>query len=128
MIDSDGLPTFAQDDVKLQFFSDDQSVGNQIDRTIKEFQLSGIIKKGEFSYHFRQRIDLQDENKTITIGATTKGLGVAEDTFYTVRPLTTANLAVENKTMQVYTLDKIPTKSQTIAVFQIGTLSNVKNR
>ncbi len=127
LIDSDGLPTFAQDDVKIQFFSDDQSVGNQIDRTIKESQLSGIIKKGEFSYHFRQRVDLQDENKTITIGATTKGLGVAEDTFYTVRPLTTDNPAVGNKTMQVYTLGKIPTKSQTIAVFQIGTLFDVKN-
>lgn len=126
LVDSDGLPTLAQDDVKLQFFSDDQSVGNQIDRTIKESQLSGIIKKGEFSYHFRQRVDLQDENKTITIGATTKGLGVAEDTFYTVKPFTSDNPIVGNKTMQVYTLDKIPTKSQTIAVFQIGTLLDVQ--
>ncbi|TBR10753.1 MAG: hypothetical protein EPO62_02970 [Candidatus Nitrosotenuis sp.] len=127
LVDSDGLPTFAQNDVKLQFFSDDQSVGNQIDRTIKESQLSGIIKKGEFSYHFRQKVDLQDENKTITIGAATKGLGVSEDTFYTVKPFTSDNPIVGNKTMQVYTLEKIPTKSQTIAVFQIGTLLNVEH-
>lgn len=122
LIDSDGLPTLAQNDVKLQFFSDDQSIGDQIDRNIKESQLSGIIKKGEFSYHFKQKVDIYKENKTIGIGATTKGLGVAIDTFDTVKPITTNNPAVANKTMQVYTLDKIPTKSGTIAVFQIGTL------
>lgn len=122
LIDSDGLPTLAQNDVKLQFFSDDQSIGDQIDRNIKESQLSGIIKKGEFSYHFKQKVDIYKENKTIGIGATTKGLGVAIDTFDTVKPITTNNPAVANKTMQVYTLDKIPTKSSTIAVFQIGTL------
>ncbi|WP_268542922.1 hypothetical protein [Candidatus Nitrosotenuis cloacae] len=122
LIDSDGLPTLAQNDVQLQFFSDDQSIGDQIDRTIKESQLSGIIKKGEFSYHFKQKVDIYKENKTIGVGATTKGLGVAMDTFETVKPITTNNPAVVNKTMQVYTLDKIPTKSSTIAVFQIGTL------
>jgi hypothetical protein len=122
LIDSDGLPTFAQDDIKIQFFSDDQSINDQIDKKMKESQLNGVIKKGEFSYHFTQRIDLSKENKTISIGATTKGLGVAEDTFETVKPLTTNNPIAANKTMQIYTIDKIPTKSQTIAVFQIGTL------
>ncbi|MEM3089502.1 MAG: hypothetical protein QXY22_02935 [Candidatus Nitrosotenuis sp.] len=122
LVDSDGLPTFAQEDIKLQFFSDDQSINDQIDRAAKELNLSQTIKKGEFSYHFKQRLDLAKEGKTITVGATTKGLGVAMDSFQTVKPLTTSNPLVVNKTMQIFTLDKVPTKSKTIAVYQIGTL------
>lgn len=122
LIDSDGLPTLAQEDVKLEFFSDDESINNQIDKRVKEQSLSSTIKKGEFSYRFSQKIDLFKENKTITIGAATKGLGVATDTFETVKPITTNNPIAENKTMQVYTLDKIPTKSKAVAIYQIGTL------
>ncbi len=122
LLDSDGLPTLAQEDVQLQFFADDVSIGNQIDKSIKELQLDGIIKKGEFSYHLKQKLDLTKIDQEITIGATTKGLGVASDTFTTVESMTTNNPKAENKTMIIYTLDKIPTKSKTIAVFQIGTL------
>lgn len=122
LVDSDGQPTFTQEDVSLQFFSDDNSIGNQIDKGFKESQSKPVIKKGQFSYHFSQRLDFIKENKTITIGATTEGLGVASDTFSTVKPYTTGNPLAENKTMQLLTLSKIPTKSQTIAVFQIGML------
>ncbi|HXG73463.1 MAG TPA: hypothetical protein VNK44_01405 [Candidatus Nitrosotenuis sp.] len=122
LVDSDGLPTLAQEDVKLEFFSDDESINNQIDKRIKEQSLSSTIKKGEFSYRFSQKLDLFKENKTITIGAATKGLGVATDTFETVKPITTNNPIAENKTMRVYALDKIPTKSKTVAIYQIGTL------
>lgn len=122
LLDSDGLPTFAQDDVKLQFFADDDSIGNQIDKSIKELQLNVVIKKGQFSYHLKQELDLTKIDQEITIGATTKGLGVASDSFTTVEPMTTNNPKAENKTMIIYTLDKIPTKSKTIAVYQIGAL------
>jgi hypothetical protein len=122
LVDSDGLPTLAQEDVKLEFFSDDQSIGDQIDKYLKESALIPIIKKGEFSYHHKQRIDLKKENDTITVGATTKGLGVGMDTFETVTPLTTGNPIAENKTMRIFTLDKIPTNSETIAIFQVGIL------
>ncbi|MEO9309242.1 MAG: hypothetical protein ABI337_03000 [Nitrososphaera sp.] len=122
LVDSDGLPTLAQEDVKLDFFSDDESLNNQIDRKIKDDNLDTTIKKGEFSYRFSQRLDLFKENTTITIGAATKGLGVASDTFETVKPITTNNPIAENKTMQVFVLDKIPTKSQSVAIYQIGML------
>ncbi|MFI5416802.1 MAG: hypothetical protein ACHQW9_01980 [Nitrososphaerales archaeon] len=122
LVDSDGQPTLTPADIPLQFFSDDNSIGNQIDRGFKESQSKPVIKKGQFSYHFSQRLDFIKENKTITIGATTKGLGVASDTFSTVKPYTTSNPLAENKTMQLLTLSKIPTKSQTIAIFQIGML------
>jgi hypothetical protein len=122
LVDSDGLPTLAQEDVKLDFFSDDESINNQIDRKIKDNSLSTTIKKGEFSYRFSQRLDLFKENMTVSIGATTKGLGIASDNFETVKPITTNNPVAENKTMQVFVLDKIPTKSQSVAIFQIGML------
>jgi hypothetical protein len=122
LLDSDGLPTFAQSDIKLQFFADNDSIGNQIDKSIKELQLDGVIKKGEFSYHLKQVLDLTKIDQKITIGATTKGLGVASDSFTTVEPMTTSNPKAENKTMIIYALDKIPTKSKTIAVYQIGAL------
>lgn len=122
LVDSDGLPTLAQEDVKIEFFSDDVSINNQIDRKIKEESLKGVIRKGEFNYHFTQRLDFFKENQTITIGASTKGLGVSTDTFETVKPITTNNPIAENKTMAIFTLGMIPTKAQTVAVYQIGML------
>lgn len=122
LIDSDGLPTLAQEDVKVEFFSDDISINNQIDRKIKEESIKGLIKKGEFSYRFTPRLDFFKENQTVSIGAATKGLGVAVDTLETVKPITTNNPLAENKTLQVYTLEKIPTKSQSIAVYQMGVM------
>lgn len=122
LVDSDGLPTLAQDDTKIDFFSDDVSINNQIDRKIKEESINRVIKKGEFSYRFTPKLDFYKENQTITIGAATKGLGVALDTLQTVMPITSSNPLAENKTLQVYTLDKIPTKSQSIAVYQMGVM------
>ena len=127
LVDSDGLPTLAQEDIKIELFSDDVAINNQIDRKIKEESLKGLIRKGEFSYHFTQRLDFYKENQTITIGASTKGLGVATDTFETVKPITTTNPIAENKTMAIFTLNQIPTKSQTVAVYQIGTLVDEEN-
>ncbi len=124
LVDSDGLPTLAQEDVKIEFFSDDVSINNQIDRKIKEESLKGLIRKGEFSYHFTQRLDFFKENQTITIGASTKGLGVSTDTFETVKPITTNNPIAENKTLATFTLGMIPTKAQTVAVYQVGMLVN----
>lgn len=120
LIDSDGLPTLAQDDVNVEFFSDDVLINNQIDKKIKEDSIKGVIKKGEFSLRFTPKLDFFKENQTITIGATTKGLGVAMDTIQTVKSITTNNPLAENKTLQIFALEKIPTKSQSIAVYQMG--------
>lgn len=122
LVDLEGLPALAQQDVHLQFFSDDQSIGDQMDRIIKESNLNPMIKKGEFSYRLHLNLDHYEADKTSTIGVTTKGLGIAMDTFTTVTPITTGNPLAENKTMQMYALEKIPTRSQSVAIFQIGTL------
>ena len=126
LVDSDGLPTLAQEDINVNFFSDDVTINNQIDKKIKDDSFKGIIKKGEFSLRFTPKLDFFKENQTITIGAATKGLGVATDSLDTVKPITTNNPLAENKTLQVFALEKIPTKSQSIAVYQMGILLDQK--
>ena len=83
---------------------------------------NGIIKKGEFSYHFRQKLTLNNVESEITIGASTEGLGIAYDCFMTRQPYTSDNPIAQNKTMHVFTLDKIPSNSNTVAIYQIGAL------
>jgi len=122
LVDSDGLPTFAQEDVKLKFFSDNVNVGNSIDERMNESIYNGVIKKGTFSYHFRQKLTLNNTPEEIRIGASTPGLGVASDCFVVREPLTFDNPLARNKTMHVFTLDKIPSNSKTVAIYQIGAL------
>ena len=122
LIDSQGLPALAQEDVYLEFFSDNTYVGEQIDETIKQARTNGIIKKGDFSYHFREELNLNNQGKEITIGASAKGLGIAFDCFLMRDAYTTENPAAVRKTMHVFTLDQIPSNSQTVGIYQIGTL------
>ncbi len=122
LVDSDGFPTLAQEDIKLEFFSDDTYVGEKIDKTIKETGEKGIIKKGDFSFHFKQKLTLSNSKSEIKIGASTSGLGIASDCFMTREPITAENPSAENKTMHVFTLDKIPSNSKSVAIYQIGAL------
>ncbi|MCH7647520.1 MAG: hypothetical protein IIA83_02785 [Thaumarchaeota archaeon] len=122
LVDSEGLPTLAQEDIHLEFFSDNDYVGQKIDETMQESIRNGIIKKGEFSYHFRQKLTLNNVESEITIGASTEGLGIAYDCFMTRQPYTSDNPIAQNKTMHVFTLDKIPSNSNTVAIYQIGAL------
>jgi len=122
LIDSQGLPALAQEDVYLEFFADNTYVGEQIDETIKEARTNGIIKKGDFSYHFREELNLNNQGNEITIGASAKGLGIAFDCFLMRDAYTTENPVAVKKTMHVFALDQIPSNSQTVGVYQIGTL------
>ncbi|KAF6242705.1 hypothetical protein C6988_05810 [Nitrosopumilus sp. b1] len=120
LVDADGNPTLATEDIPLEFFSDYDYVGRIIDDKIKESLSTGVIKKGEFSHHFQIKMNLNSSPEDITIGASTKGLGIASDMFTTADAMNFENkLIAENKTMIVYTLEKIPSDSTTIAVYQI---------
>ena len=127
LVDLEGLPTLAQEDIQLEFFSDNDYVGVKIDKTMQESIQNGIIKKGEFSYHFRQKLTLNNAKPEITIGASTEGLGIAYDCFMTRQAYTSDNPIAQNKTMHVFTLDKIPSNSNTVAIYQIGALIESSN-
>ncbi len=45
LVDSDGFPALAQEDVHLQFFADNTYVGERIDETMDESRSNGVIKK-----------------------------------------------------------------------------------
>jgi len=122
LVDSDGFPALAQEDVHLEFFSDNTYVGEQIDETMDESRSNGLIKKGNFSYHFREDLNLNNQGNEITIGASAEGLGIAFDCFAVREAFTTENPKAENKTMHVFTLDQIPSNSQTVGIYQIGAL------
>ena len=81
-----------------------------------------MIKKGDFSFQFREELDLNNQGNEITIGASAEGLGIAFDCFAIRTAFTTENPVAENRTMHVFTLDQIPSHSQTIGVYQIGAL------
>ncbi|HEU03545.1 MAG TPA: hypothetical protein ENH95_00240, partial [Nitrosopumilus sp.] len=122
LIDSQGFPALAQEDVYLEYFADNTYVGEQIDETMKEARTNGIIKKGDFSYHFREELNLNNQGKEITIGASAKGLGIAFDCFMMRDAYTSGNPLAAKKTMHVFTLEQIPSNSQSAGIYQIGTL------
>ncbi len=125
LVDSEGLPALAQEDVSLEFFSDNNYVGEKIDEKMKEAKTNGVIKKGDFSFHFRQNLNLNNVGDEIIVGASAKGLGIASDCFMVRQAYTTENPIVANKTMHVYALDQIPSNSRTVGVYQIGALIGV---
>ena len=122
LIDSEGFPTLAQEDTKLEFFSSSEYVGREIDKSMDDTLYSGIIKKGEFSYHFKQNLSLLYDGPVIEVGVSTPGLGIASDCFAIKEPVTDDNPSAGNRTLTVFTLDKIPSNSQTIAVYQMAAI------
>ena len=126
LIDAEGNPTLAQEDIPLEFFSDNTYVGNRIDDFMDESATNGVIKKGDFSYHFRQKLSLNNLGSEIIVGASTEGLGIGSDCFLTREAYTSDNPIVGNKTMHVFTLDKIPSNTNTVSIYQIGALLDVE--
>ena len=122
LIDSDGMPTLAQEDTKLEFFSSSEYVGREIDESMDDTLYSGVIKKGEFSYHFKQNLSLLYDGPVVEVGVSTEGLGIASDCFGIKEPVTLDNPIAGNRTLSVFTLEKIPSNSQTIAVYQMAAL------
>ena len=123
LIDADGMPTLAQEDTKLEFFSSSEYVGREIDDTMDDTLYSGVIKKGEFSYHFKQNLSLLYDGPVIEVGVSTPGLGIANDCFAVKDPITADNPLAGNKTLTVFTLDTIPSNSNTIATYQMAAIT-----
>ena len=120
LVDSEGFPTLAQEDISLEFFSDVDYVDREIKETMDDSLKHGIIPKGDFSYHYTQELDLNQIKPEIIIGASTEGLGIATDCFVIRDIMNFENPLAENKTLNLFTLDMIPSDSNTEAIYQIG--------
>jgi len=125
LIDSDGSPTIAREDTQLEFFSDNTEIDKKIDETMDEALYNGVIRKGDFSYHFKQKLYLSHLWPEINIGVSTEGLGVATDCFVTRPPVTFDNPLAGNKTTHIFALESFPSDSKTIVGYQIGAVIEV---
>jgi hypothetical protein len=138
--DSAGNPTVAHEDIPLEFFSDEQDyVGDDLDDTMDETKM--FIKKGEFGYHFQQNLDLIGLIKNnIVIGVSAEGYGIATDTFSTVgesisvenKRITDVGTlssdraiqATDDKVIQFFGPDRIPSNSTAYFAYQITIVEN----
>ena len=118
LVDSDRNPTVTPEDLPVELFSDDDSVGRNLDQTMEEKKV--VIKKGEYGYYFRQKVNLQGfEGRDIIIGASIENLGIALDTFKPVEPLNIEHPKAENSTLNVFTIGSSPSNTTSILVYQI---------
>ena len=119
LVDSEGNPAVTPEDVEVKLFSDEEVVGKKLDETMAEEKV--VIKKGEFGYYFRERINLQGlEEKSITIGASIENLGIALDSFTLVESLNIDHPKAENVTLSIFSIDKMPSNTTAIMVYQFS--------
>ena len=128
LIDSDDYPTIAREDIQLEFFSDSTEIDKKIDETMDEALYNGVIRKGDFSYHFKQKLKFSHLRPEINIGVSTEGLGVATDCFITRPPVTYDNPIAGNKTTHVFVLGSFPSDSKTITGYQIGAVIEIPEK
>ncbi|EGP93839.1 hypothetical protein [Nitrosarchaeum koreense] len=120
VVDSDGNPTITPEDIKLNFFSNDQySVGDKLDDTMKEVKT--VIKKGQFGYYLRQNLDLSHLlANDIKIGVSAEGYGIATDTFSTVgKSINIDNDKITEKDIQLFIPERIPSNATSIVTYQV---------
>ncbi|MFI5405531.1 MAG: hypothetical protein ACHQ1D_03340 [Nitrososphaerales archaeon] len=118
LVDSDGLPAVTPVDVTLELFSDEDVVGRKLDDRMKDADV--VIKTGEFGYYFREQANLAGfEGRQIMIGVSAKDLGIATDQFEAVQSLNIDNPLAENRTLSLFVLPQIPSKTTSILVYQI---------
>jgi len=118
LVDSEGLPAVTPEDIKLELFSDSDSVGRALDDTMENEKV--IIKKGEFGYYFREKLDISNnDHSETTIGVSAENFGIALDTFEYVEPLNIEHPKAENSTLSIFVLDKIPSNTTSIMVYQL---------
>ena len=120
VIDSDGNPTITPEDIKLNFFSNDQySVGDKLDKTMKEVKT--VIKKGQFGYYLRQNLDLSNLlANDIKIGVSAEGYGIATDTFSTVgKSINIDNNKITEKDIQLFIPARMPSNATSIVTYQV---------
>jgi len=118
LVDSDGLPAVTPVDVTLELFSDEDVVGRKLDDRMMETDV--VIKTGEFGYYFREQMNLAGfEGREIMIGVSAKDLGIATEQFEAVQSLNIDNPLAENRTLSLFVLPQIPSKTTSILVYQI---------
>jgi len=118
LVDSDGLPAVTPEDVTLELFSDEYNVGNKLDDRMKAGDVT--IKKGEFGYHFREKMNLAGlEEQEILVGASAEDLGIALAYFEPLEPLNIDNPIIEDTELDLFVLPQMPSNTTALMVYQL---------
>jgi hypothetical protein len=115
VVDANGQPTLAADDIELELFS-------------SAYQLTGIsnipavIEKGEFGFYTRQYMNFYS-GQNVTIGAAASGLGAGTAIFEVMEEsLGPTHAKALDKTLKVFTIEGMPGDAEGIAVYQLVTI------
>ncbi len=118
LVDSDGLPAVTPEDIPIELFSDDNNVGSKLDDRMKAGNV--VIKKGEFGYHFREKMNLAGfENNEILLGASAEDLGIALAYFETVESLNIDNPIIGDRALNLFVLPQMPSNTTALMVYQL---------
>jgi len=137
VVDSEGQPTVANEDIPVKFFSNNQDfIGEELDDAMEETKM--VIKKGEFGYGFRLNVDLVGlVSNDLLIGVSSAGYGTSIDRFQTVgesisvedqRIQGTGSLlsssrvltGTDSKAVQLFGPLKIPSNATAMFAYQLG--------
>jgi hypothetical protein len=122
LLDSDGLPAVTPEDIPIELFSDENNVGNRLDDRMKDGDV--VIKKGEFGYHFREKMNLAtfDEGE-ILVGASADDLGIALSHFEPVEPLNMDNALSVDNALELFVLSQMPSNTTAVLIYQLNAIA-----
>ena len=117
IVDANGQPTLAPEDIKLELFS-------------SAYQVTGIegvnalIEKGEFGFHTRANMNFY-QNQTVTVGASSSGLGAGTASFQVLKDsLQIGDQKVIDKAVTVFTVGSMPSDADAIIVYQLNAIEH----
>ena len=118
LVDSDGLPAVTPEDVPIELFSDENNVGSKLDDRMKAGDV--IIKKGEFGYHFREKMNLAGlEEREILVGASAEDLGIALAYFESLESLNIDHPIIGDRELDLFVLPQMPSNTTALMVYQL---------
>lgn len=121
LVDSDGLPAVTPEDVRIELFSDEDNVGSKLDARMKAGNI--VIKKGEFGYHFREKMNLAGfDDGEILVGASAEDLGIAVAYFEPVESLNFDDPLAKDRALNLFVLSQMPSNTTAPLIYQISSV------
>lgn len=131
LVDKEGLPTRAPNDIPLEIFSNSTRLQDSFDDKI---ETTPIIKKGEFYYQLhhdftflprKQEVPqgdecLQYQPERILVGANSHDLGIGTSLLTVSEPLTEDDEKAKDKLVRVFVLPEMPNNATSVMGYQTG--------
>jgi len=127
LLDVDGNPVLATEDVPLEIFSNVVTLDDELDKDFgigpREIKVLPVIKKGQWGfYHKQDNILFNSIDGLASVGAFSPGYGLAEGKFKILEELEQTDRRAENRTINVYTIPTMPADATAIVVYQTSAL------